>query len=338
MLGGLWDSVTGKLADRFLALSSQALVFWVGGLLAWAIAHGGVRGLDGPERRLAGYSAPGQVAALLVALLLAAASAIVVRRLTFPVLRLLEGYWPWPAGPLRDRLITSGARRAEAARDEFQKLAGLVHDGTATRRQRDRYVRLDTRLRHMPTTARLLPTPIGNTLRAAESRPADKYGLDPVSLWPHLWLLMPDTARQELASARDALDASVSAVVWSLLFIAFAVWSPWAVAVGLGMAALTLLVWVPARAATFAALVETAFDLYRQDLYARLRWPLPATPHDERSEGRRVTTYLVRGSNADTPVFTSASSAGEGTRQEEEAGRNAPQPDGVSQGGRDQPG
>ena len=338
MLGGLWDSVTGKLADRFLALSSQALVFWVGGLLAWAIAHGGVRGLDGPERRLAGYSAPGQVAALLVALLLVAASAIVVRRLTFPVLRLLEGYWPWPTGPLRDRLIISGARRAEAARDEFQKLYGPVHDGTATRRQRERYVRLDTRLRQMPTTARLLPTPIGNILRAAESRPADKYGLDPVSLWPHLWLLMPDTARQELASARDALDASVSAVVWSLLFIPFAVWSPWAVAVGLGVAALTLLVWVPARAATFAALVETAFDLYRQDLYVQLRWPLPATPHDERSEGRRVTTYLVRGSNADTPVFTSASSAGEGTRQEEEAGRSAPQPDGVSQGGRDQPG
>ena len=168
--------------------------------------------------------------------------------------------------------------------------------------------------------------------------PADKYGLDPVSLWPHLWLLMPDTARQELAGARDALDASVSAVVWSLLFIAFAVWSPWAVAAGLGVAALTLVVWVPARAATFAALVETAFDLYRQDLYARLRWPLPATPHDERGEGRRVTTYLLRGSDASTPVFTSASSAGEGTRQGEEAGTDAPQPDGVSQGGRDQPG
>jgi len=338
MLGGYWDSVAGKLADRFLALSSQALVFWTGGLLAWAIARGGVRGLDGPERRLAGYSAPGQVAVLVVALLLVAASAIAVRRLTFPVLRLLEGYWPWPAGPLRDRLITSGERRAREARDELQELAGPVRDGTATRQQRDRYVRLDARLRQMPTTSRLLPTPIGNILRAAESRPADKYGLDPVSLWPHLWLVMPDTARQELAGARDALDSSVSAVIWSLLFIAFAVWSPWAVAAGLGVAALTLLVWVPARAATFATLVETAFDLYRQDLYVQLRWPLPATPHDERGEGRRVTTYLVRGSDADTPVFTSASSAGESTRQEAEAGRDAAQPDGVPQEDRDQPG
>jgi len=338
MLGGFWDSVAGKLADRFLALSGQALVFWVGGLLAWASAHGGLRSLDGPERRLAGYSAPGQVAALVVALLLAAASAIVVQRLTLPVLRLLEGYWPRPASPLRDRLISSGARRAEAARDEIQKLAGPVHDGTATRQQRDRYVRLDTRLRHLPTTARLLPTPIGNTLRAAESRPADKYGLDAVSLWPHLWLLMPDTARRELAGARTALDASVDTIIWSLLFTGFAVWSPWAVPVGLGVAALALLVWVPARAATFAALLETAFDLYRQDLYAQLRWPLPATPHDERGEGRRVTTYLLRGSDADTPVFTSAPAAGEETRPETEAGTGTPPPDGASQGGRDRPG
>ena len=80
---------------------------------------------------------------------------------------------------------------------------------------------------------------------------------------------MPDTACQELAGARAALDASVATVVWSLLFIPFALWSPWAVAVGLGVAALAVLVWVPARAATFAALVETAFDLYRQDLYGR---------------------------------------------------------------------
>jgi hypothetical protein len=338
MLGGLWDSATGKLADRFFASSSQALVFWVGGLLAWAIAHGGLRGLDVPERHLARYTTPGQLAVLAAALSLVAASAIVVRRLTFPVLRLLEGYWPWPAGPLRDQLIAAGERRAEAARREIQQLAGPVNGGTATRGQRDRYVRLDLRLRRQPTAARLLPTPIGNTLRAAESRPADKYGLDPVSLWPHLWLLMPDTARQELASARGALDASVSAVVWSLLFTAFAIWSPWAVAAGLGMAALTLLVWVPARAAAFATLVETAFDLYREDLYTRLRWPLPATPHAERSEGRRVTAYLLRGSDADTPVFTSPSSAGDDPARSADAGPKARSPGSGSPGSRDQPG
>jgi hypothetical protein len=138
----------------------------------------------------------------------------------------------------------------------------------------------------------------------------DKYGLDAVSLWPHMWLLMPDAARQELIAARATLDASVTAAVWGLLFLVFIPWSPWAAAVGLGVAAVTVLVWVPARAVTFAALVEAAFDLYRQDLYVQLRWPLPTSPYDERREGRRVTTYLIRGSNARTPRFTPLPSAG----------------------------
>ena len=310
MLGSFWDSVGGKLADRWFALSSQALVFWAGGLLAWAAAHGGVPGLEAPGHRLASYSGPGQVAVLVGALLLIGASAIVVQRLSRPVLRLLEGYWPPPLEPLRDRLIGQSARRADTQRAEIRKLAEPVHDGTATRRERERYVRLDERLRRMPTTDRLLPTSIGNTLRAAESRPADKYGLDAVSLWPHMWLLMPDAARQELTAARAALDASVTAAVWGLLFLVFIPWSPWAAAVGLGVAAVTVLVWVPARAVTFAALVEAAFDLYRQDLYAQLRWPLPASPYDERREGRRVTTYLLRGSDARTPTFTPLPSAG----------------------------
>jgi hypothetical protein len=337
MLGSFWDSVAGKLADRWFALSSQALVFWAGGLLAWAIAHGGVRSLEGPGRRLAGYSGPGQVAVLVGALLLVAASAIVVRRLTGPVLRVLEGYWPRPLHPLRDLLIGWFARRADTARREIQKLADPVHDGTATRPERERYARLDQRLRRMPTKDRLLPTAIGNTLRASESRPVDKYGLDAVSLWPHLWLLMPDAARQELAAARAALDASVAAVVWGLLFLVFIPWSPWAPVAGLGVAALALLVWVPARAATFAALVEAAFDLYRQDLYTQLRWPLPTSPHDERRQGRQVTSYLLRGSDAMTPLFTPVQAA-DSPPLPWPAVEGVSRPDSAQPGDHDQPG
>jgi hypothetical protein len=121
---------------------------------------------------------------------------------------------------------------------------------------------------------------------------------------------MPDAARQELAAARAALDASVATVVWGLLFLIFIPWTPWALLAGLGVAVLALLLWVPARAATFAALVEAAFDLYRQNLYTQLRWPLPASPHDERLQGRQVTTYLLRGSDSTAPVFTPGQATG----------------------------
>jgi hypothetical protein len=303
MLGSFWDSITGKLAERWAALAGQALVFWAGGFLAWASAHGGVRGLAAPARRLAGYSGPGQAAVLVGALLLTGASAVVMQRISTPVLRLLEGYWPALLRPLRDKMVRGGARRAEVMRDELKQLAKPVADGSASREQRERYVVLDGRLKRMPTTGRLLPTRIGNILRVAETRPVDKYGLDPITLWPHMWLIMPGSARGEISAARDALDSSVTAAVWAVLFIAFSPWNPWAAPVGVVVAAGAVLVWVPARAVAFAVLVEAAFDLYRQDLYARLRWPLPTTPHDERRAGREVTKYLLRGSDATDPVF-----------------------------------
>ena len=81
---------------------------------------------------------------------------------------------------------------------------------------------------------------------------------------------------------------------------------------------------------------DFAFDLYRQDLYVQLRWPLPATPHDECKEGRRVTTYLLRGSDADTLMFTSAQTAREVTQQGAEAGKGAPKADSASQRDGDQ--
>jgi hypothetical protein len=61
---------------------------------------------------------------------------------------------------------------------------------------------------------------------------------------------------------------------------------------------------IPTHAEIFAELVEAAFDLYRMPLYSHLRWPLPANLVAERLAGRRLTTYLKRGLDDDTPAFT----------------------------------
>jgi hypothetical protein len=308
-VGKFWDSVGSKLAERWAAVSVPALVFWVGGVLAWARDRGGLESLKAPADWL-GRQPGGVQAVVLVAVLLAvAASGVVVDRLTRPALALFEGYWPRPLHPVRRWMTARVSQRARAIDAEFQALAGPVHDGSATQEQRERYARVDRQLRRMPTGPRLMPTRVGNALRAGETRPIDKYGLDAVVVWPHLWLLLPEATRTELAAARQSLDASVGACVWGVLFVAFTPWTLWALPVGLGVAAVAAFAWAPANAEVFADLVDASFDLHRGALYTQLRWPLPANPADERAKGRRITTYLLRGLDGASPTFTGGEAA-----------------------------
>jgi hypothetical protein len=105
--------------------------------------------------------------------------------------------------------------------------AAVQPPATPTADQLASYARLERRRRRYPAAVGyLLPTPIGNILRAAERRPADKYGLDTIIVWPHLWLLLPETTRRELRTARTSLDTAVAAATWGLLFCVFTPLTP----------------------------------------------------------------------------------------------------------------
>jgi hypothetical protein len=240
--------------------------------------------------------------------MLVAGSGVVVQRLTQPALRLLEGYWPSWLDPARDRLVLRAERRIVSEEAEWQRLAQTVlSTATPTGKSFRAFRSLDHRRRRRPSTpADLMPTALGNILRAAECRPAAKYGLDAVAVWPCLWLLLPDQARQELAAGRMALETSVGSMLWGALFLIFTPWAPLAAPAGLAVAIAAFLLWIPARAEVFADLLESAFDLYRGNLYRQLRWPLPTAPEDEPAEGRQLTSYLWRGSEAPAPIFVVA--------------------------------
>jgi len=93
-MGKFWEGVGGKLADRWATVAGPALLFWLGGLLAWAHHAGGLHRLSTPTDWLNGQTILTQIAVVLTALLAVLASGMLVDRLTFPTLRLLEGYWP----------------------------------------------------------------------------------------------------------------------------------------------------------------------------------------------------------------------------------------------------
>jgi len=305
MIGKFWESVGGRLADRFGVTGAPALLFWIGGLLAWAQAHDGWRQITDAFDRLEQQSAIVQLAVLGGVLIGVLTSALVLTWLTGPALRVLEGYLPWAPRGLRQAMIRRERERAARLDWSLRELLVTIDTGQGTPEQFARFQRLDRQRRDLPSRPeRFMPTRLGNILRASESRPVDKYGLDPVAVWPHLWLVLPDPARAELVAARAALDRAVAGVLWGTLFIAFSAWSIWALPAGALVAAIAGLSLLPGRARSFGGLFEAAVDLYRADLYRKLRWPLPANPRNERDTGHLVTRYLVRGTDATEPAFT----------------------------------
>lgn len=307
MLTDLWTGLGGKLADRVLtALLSPAMAFWVFGVLAWLHSREPVRRWPHELRHVThGLStSPGavQLGVILALLAIALLSGQLVASLSMPTLRLLEGYWPkWLAEPRR-RLVT---RISERRKEDANRLRDLRLREEAELGSEDysELVALDRRLRRIPILEhQLMPTRLGNVLRAAESRPVRKYGLDSVVCWPHLWLLLQDSTRGEIGAARARLDRCAAAVVWGVLLMVWTAWTTWAIPLA---AIVVVIAYTGAvRAAlTYADLVEAAWDLNRFALYHSLRWPLPANPSAEYASGRLLTAYLFRGSRGDTPTF-----------------------------------
>ncbi|WP_410676996.1 hypothetical protein [Amycolatopsis sp. cmx-4-68] len=288
-----WEAMGGKLADRWATMGSPALVYWMGGLAAYAYSTKDVARVG---NWIAHQPAVTQMSVVLLTLAVVGTSAIVVNRLVPAALTMIQGPW---RGPLTRLSAWSGnriARRAAAWAAQWQLLAPIVDAGHSTAAQRAEYARLDARLRQLPTSdVGYLPTSVGNALLATSSIVADKYGLDSASTWPRLWLVLPQSTRDDLTAARASLDASVAAIVWSLAFCAFAPLTAWVIPVGVALAAAAMWLWVPSRVKTFTALVESAYDLYRFLLYSQLKLKPPAKAADEPQAGRQLTAYLFRG-------------------------------------------
>jgi hypothetical protein len=326
MTAKVMDSFGGKLAEQWVAtLLTPAFIFWLGGFLSTLQRLG----WDRLVRQYTAYPEPLQIAILVGALCGVAASAFAVQRFDTAILRFLEGYWhPW-LRPVRQRCIahhrhhkqhlidagqtlrqleaeqkatfqalkasieSQGASRlSPAEQDQYRQL----HESLLTPTQQERLTQIRLALHHLPANPDLMPTRLGNILRAAERRPLEKYGLDAVICWSRLWLLLPEATRKDLQDARADLNNAARLWLWSLLFLGWAIWGAWwAIPLGMLSALFAYYNWAIAAAITYGDLVEASFDLYRSLLYQSLRWNLPADPKEERRVGQHLTEYLWRG-------------------------------------------
>ena len=331
MTAKILDGFGSKFAEQWVAtLLTPAFVFWAGGF-ALLIQRWGWKNFITTIRS---YPDPLQIAGIVSCFCIIAASAFVVRRFDVAVLRFLEGYGPLWIGPVRRWRIRHYRKHQQKLRQKqtklreyevqqsntFQALKALIKtEGAASLspEQRSTYIQLNEQrltpnqqqsliqirqdLRALPATANLMPTRLGNLLRAAERKSLAKYGLDAVLCWPRLWMLLPDSVKKDLQTTRADLNTAVQTWLWSMLFLLWFLWILWGVAwavlalpIGL-ISAWFSYEWAIAAALTYGELIEASFDLYRHLLYEALRWKLPTDPNEEHRVGQQLTEYLWRG-------------------------------------------
>jgi hypothetical protein len=287
------EGISGKLAEQWVAtLLTPAFIFWLAGLLAYSDRYG----FSGIQAWLQRYSEPIQISILAIVLCIIAASAFIAQRFDTEVLRALEGYW-YPG--LR-RLLVPGTQFQKYRRHRLTIILKRVNpkllNHTATPWERAEFVRCDRLLHQFPEKEHdLLPTRLGNILRAAERRPYYRYGLDAIICWPRLWLVLPEATKTDIQMAQSELNSAVRLFLWSTLGLIWGMWS-WKI---IPIALLSLFFaynWAIAAAITYGDLIEASFDLHRHLLYQALGWRKPDDPNEERRVGQQLIDYLWRGS------------------------------------------
>lgn len=309
----MWTSflqgLGSTLANRWVvAILTPAFVFWGLGLVAlrWhddkSLWHWGLASFLPNHSRYLHVPFPhdmsklpieAQLALLISGLLVVGISAAGAQRLALPTLRLAEGYWPTWLNRVRRIFVRPKVEAVKQATAEREDLRKRAFDAM-TRDEHVKLARLDEQLRQSPKQERILPTKLGNVLRAAEELPEEKYGLNSLVCWPRLWLLLPGDVKKELTDSRAELNTASLAFLWSLLFCLWTIWAWWAAPLGL-VAALMAYRSMVMAAKIYGSLIESTFDVHRLVLYKALRWPLPKNPVSERKEGERITQYLYFG-------------------------------------------
>jgi hypothetical protein len=207
------DTLTGRLNTRFLAVSVVPTVLLFG-YVGFLIAAGAPK--QSPEIGRAFNFVDGmsgrQLAALVIVVLCAS---IATHPLQVPMVQLLEGYW-WklPFGSIAAQAATARFR------DELDRIRMTLNrevrtgDWVAAQAVAD----AEYRQQWLPTDEdELLPTALGNVLRAGESRAGERYGLNLVEVMPRLFPLLSPAMLNEVADRRNQLDAGVRLCVMSAL-------------------------------------------------------------------------------------------------------------------------
>lgn len=224
------------------------------------------------------------------------------------LVRLLEGYWGDSrlAVRLTDMGVEVQRRRLAATLAALEIGTAGVSGGSLELQARSERARRQAIAKavsaarkrgRFPDEALLLPTSLGNVLRAAETTAGERYGLGTVTLFPRLRQVLSPRLDSSLAQLLTQLDTSAALCISFAISAGFSaplVTQGWLALLPVGFLALSVLSYRGAEsaAAYHGRLLDVAFDLHRFDLVLALHYPAPRTPRAELAFNRRLTEFL----------------------------------------------
>ncbi|MFD5315897.1 hypothetical protein [Streptomyces sp. NPDC127098] len=279
----LLSELGSKLAERWVSLLVlPGVLYLVVVAVAGELGHGHPFDVPRLSERIsevaahpATETAGGQVVVLGAVLAAAASVGIVARALGSVVERgwLAAEWrsWPRPLRALAARRVRSRRRRWTAAHDAWRRLRAEAARARALGRRLPAGERHAAR-RDMERVAPEFPdrpTWSGDRVHAAAVRVARDQRLDLATVWPHLWLVLPEESRVQLTTARQDLGRATALAAWALLYLPVAAWWWPALFAAAGLA-VTARWRTRAAAGDYAALLEAAVRLHTLDLAQRL--------------------------------------------------------------------
>ncbi len=325
MLSTFLDKAEGLLNRRFV-VAYWLPTFFV--MILGLVPRVYIWGLDDTltwwRSLVSGEDASGQLWTTLLMLLAVTLIAYLLQVFTRPIIQFFEGYLLWPKGVKEQRISHHQAAISELKRTILSK----TETEAARAQAMDKLVH-----RYPPKPAQLLPTRLGNTLKAAEAYGDATYRFDIPFWWPRLWSLLPEG---EQTQVQDALTSLVSLLNLAallayvgvdngvyLLLYAQRLQKIWA-APALFLA--LFLAWLCYEGAvvqgrSYGLRLRTAVDLYRFDLLKALHQSLPATPQEERQLWPQLKQWLYDGDVG--PILTHTYAHAEGGDAEGEKAEEA---------------
>jgi hypothetical protein len=233
---------------------------------------------------------------------------VVISPFQVGLVRILEGYWGDSRLAIqlasmgieiqRRRLAsTVAAMDLGSAEAPHASLASLAAHERAHRKRMAKAVSAARRRERFPAESLLLPTSLGNVLRAAETSSGERYGLGTVTMFPRLRHVLSSRLDSSLAQLLTQLDTSAALCISFAISTGFSIpllAQGWLSLVPIVFFALSVLSYRGAEtaAAYHGSLLDVAFDLHRFDLLRAMHYALPTNPREESDFNVRLTQFL----------------------------------------------